>query len=238
MGSPSSLVTSRAALHLSGEHEFPVLPLPLPDSRQMHSLEALLSNPAVALFSQRAAAVKPDFAVTADNAATIAAICSRVDGLPLAIELAAARVKMLPPSALLTRLESRLQVLTAGPRETQFTVFILNAVGLYIFPPLGHWMQLDQRQFGTWAAVAIHDVIAEITTAQELPEPTSLQTPAPAPVPVLVGLGMDSSAKLIEIRWPSGKTETLNNLASDKFYAVLEGSGVVDRAKIVPAGEK
>jgi predicted ATPase len=111
------LVTSRAALRIYGEHEFPVPPLPVPDSRQMHSLEAVLSNPAVALFSQRAAAVKPDFTVTVDNAATVAAICSRVDGLPLAIELAAARVKMLPPNALLTRLESRLQVLTAGPRD-------------------------------------------------------------------------------------------------------------------------
>jgi tetratricopeptide (TPR) repeat protein len=83
----------------------------------MHSLDALLSNPAVALFSQRAAAVKPDFTITAENAPTVAAICSRVDGLPLAIELAAARVKMLPPSALLTRLESRLHLLTAGPRD-------------------------------------------------------------------------------------------------------------------------
>lgn len=111
------LVTSRAALRLYGEHEFPVLPLPLPDSRQMHSLEALLNNPAVALFSQRAAAVKPDFHITAENGPTVAEICSRVDGLPLAIELAAAHVKMLPPGALLTRLESRLQVLTDGPRD-------------------------------------------------------------------------------------------------------------------------
>jgi predicted ATPase/DNA-binding winged helix-turn-helix (wHTH) protein len=111
------LVTSRAALRVYGEHEFPVPPLPLPDPRQMHSLEALLSNPAVALFSQRAAAVKPNFTITAENAPTVAAICSRVDGLPLAIELAAARVKMLSPSALLARLESRLQLLTAGPSD-------------------------------------------------------------------------------------------------------------------------
>ena len=108
------LVTSRSALRVYGEHEFPVLPLPLPDARQMQSLQPLLNNPSVALFSQRAAAVKPDFTVTAENAPAVAAICSRVDGLPLAIELAAARVKMLPPSAMLTRLESRLQLLAAG----------------------------------------------------------------------------------------------------------------------------
>jgi predicted ATPase/DNA-binding winged helix-turn-helix (wHTH) protein len=111
------LVTSRAALRVYGEHEFPVSPLPLPDARQLHSLEALLGNPAVVLFFQRAAAVKPDFTITAENAPTVAAICSRVDGLPLAIELAAARVKVLPPSAVLTRLESRLHLLTAGPRD-------------------------------------------------------------------------------------------------------------------------
>ena len=108
------LVTSRAALRVYGEHEFPVPPLPLPDLRQVGSLEALLSNPAVALFSQRAAAVKPDFTITAENAPAVAAICSRVDGLPLAIELAAARVKMLPPNAMLARLESRLQLLTGA----------------------------------------------------------------------------------------------------------------------------
>jgi predicted ATPase/DNA-binding winged helix-turn-helix (wHTH) protein len=111
------LVTSRAALRVYGEHEFPVPPLPLPAPGQRHSLEALLVNPAVALFSQRAMAIKPDFIITVDNAATVAEICSRVDGLPLAIELAAARIKMLPPSAMLARLESRLQLLTAGPRD-------------------------------------------------------------------------------------------------------------------------
>ena len=116
-GALKILVTSRAALRVYGEHEFPVPPLALPEFRQVHSPEALLRNPAVALFAQRAAAVKPDFSVTADNAAAIAEICSRVDGLPLAIELAAARVKMLSPNAMLARLQSRLQLLTAGARD-------------------------------------------------------------------------------------------------------------------------
>ena len=111
------LVTSRSALRIYGEHEFPVPPLALPESRQARSPEALLRNPAVALFAQRAVAVKPDFTVTTENASAIAEICSRVDGLPLAIELAAARVKMLSPQALLARLQSRLEVLTAGARD-------------------------------------------------------------------------------------------------------------------------
>jgi len=111
------LVTSRAPLRVYGEYEFPVPPLALPDWRQMSSLPALAENPSITLFAQRAQAVKPDFQLTAENAPIVAEICSRVDGLPLAIELAAARVKMLPLSGILTRLESRLQLLTAGARD-------------------------------------------------------------------------------------------------------------------------
>jgi predicted ATPase len=111
------LVTSRAALHLYGEHEFPVPPLTLPDSRSMLPVELLSQYPAVALFVQRAVAAKPDFELNAGNALAITEICARLDGLPLAIELAAARVKVLSPSSLLTRLASRLQVLTGGARD-------------------------------------------------------------------------------------------------------------------------
>jgi len=111
------LVTSRAALHVYGEHEFPVPPLALPHSRSMPSVEVLSQYPAVALFVQRAIAAKPDFELNRENASAVAEICARLDGLPLAIELAAARVKVLSPSSLLTRLASRLQVLTGGARD-------------------------------------------------------------------------------------------------------------------------
>jgi predicted ATPase/serine/threonine protein kinase len=111
------LVTSRAALHVYGEHEFPVSPLALPDSRSKPSVEILSQCPAVALFVQRAVAVKPDFELNRENASTVAEICARLDGLPLAIELAAARVRVLSPSLMLTRLASRLQLLTGGARD-------------------------------------------------------------------------------------------------------------------------
>jgi predicted ATPase/serine/threonine protein kinase len=111
------LVTSRAALHVYGEHEFPVPPLGLPDSRSTPSLEVLSQCPAVALFVQRAVAAKPDFELNQGNAAAVVEICARLDGLPLAIELAAARVKVLSPSSMRTRLASRLQLLTGGARD-------------------------------------------------------------------------------------------------------------------------
>jgi predicted ATPase/serine/threonine protein kinase len=111
------MVTSRAALHVYGEHEFPVPPLALPDSRSKPSVEILSRCPAVALFVQRAVAAKPDFGLNPENAPVVAEICARLDGLPLAIELAAARVKVLSPPLMLTRLASRLQLLTGGARD-------------------------------------------------------------------------------------------------------------------------
>jgi predicted ATPase/serine/threonine protein kinase len=111
------LVTSRAALRVYDEHEFPVPPLALPAAKSSPTLEAMSRYSAIALFLQRAAAVKPDFKLTEENAPAVAEICSRLDGLPLAIELAAARVKLLSPSAMRTRLASRLQLLTGGARD-------------------------------------------------------------------------------------------------------------------------
>jgi predicted ATPase len=111
------LATSRAALHIRGEQEFPLLPLPVPVADQLLSLKALAQVPAVTLFVDLASASQPGFALTAENANAVAGICRRLDGLPLAIELAAARIKALPPAALLVRLEQRLPLLTGGGRD-------------------------------------------------------------------------------------------------------------------------
>jgi predicted ATPase/DNA-binding CsgD family transcriptional regulator len=111
------LVTSRAPLHISGEHEFPIPPLATPDLKQHFEIGDLSEYAAVALFLEHARMIRPDFEVTSSNASPIAEICVRLDGLPLAIELAAARIKLLPPQALLKRLEHRLEVLTGGSQD-------------------------------------------------------------------------------------------------------------------------
>jgi predicted ATPase/class 3 adenylate cyclase len=111
------LATSRELLHVYGEYAYAVPPLALPDLLHLPPLEQLTQYEAVRLFIERAQAVKPDFLVNKDTAPAIAEICTRLDGLPLAIELAAARVKLLSPQAMLTRLERRLSLLTGGARD-------------------------------------------------------------------------------------------------------------------------
>jgi predicted ATPase len=115
------LATSRAALRLSGEQEFSVPALAVPDPAHLPEVEALMEYAAVKLFVDRATRVQPDFALTADNAIAVAAIGARLDGLPLAVELAAARVRALPPSMLLDRLQTpntgTLDLLTRGAQD-------------------------------------------------------------------------------------------------------------------------
>jgi predicted ATPase len=111
------LVASRTVLRLSGEYEFAVPPLAVPPPGTVRDARTLRDYPAVRLFAARARAEAPGFELTSRNVHAIAEICRRLDGLPLAIELAAARIRMLPPQALLARLDDRMSVLTAGPRD-------------------------------------------------------------------------------------------------------------------------
>lgn len=111
------IVTSRIPVHISGEREFLVPPLTLPDNDRTGAPDDLLAFDAIRLFIERAQAIDPDFALADDNASIITDICRRLDGLPLAIVLAAARLKALPPRELLRRLDRRLPLLTGGPRD-------------------------------------------------------------------------------------------------------------------------
>jgi predicted ATPase len=111
------LATSRSVMRVYGEQEYPVPPLKLPDHKRLPPVERLTQYEAVRLFIERAKAARPDFSVTNENAPAVAEICVRLDGLPLAIELAAARIKLLPPGAMLERLGSRLKLVTGGARN-------------------------------------------------------------------------------------------------------------------------
>jgi predicted ATPase/class 3 adenylate cyclase len=113
----SALATSRAALRVYGEREVAIPPLALPDPKRLPPLDELAKYESVELFVERAMAIRPGFEITVENAAAIAGICVRLEGLPLAIELAAARVRILPPDRLLERLTDRLSLLTGGASD-------------------------------------------------------------------------------------------------------------------------
>ncbi|HEU0114623.1 MAG TPA: NB-ARC domain-containing protein, partial [Thermomicrobiales bacterium] len=112
-----ALATSRSTLHVRGEHRLPVEPLPVPTAESSGSVGALARNEAVALFVERSRAARPDFQLTHADAPAVTTICHRLDGLPLAIELAAARIRLLTPAALAAHLDDRLSLLRAGSRD-------------------------------------------------------------------------------------------------------------------------
>lgn len=109
------IATSREALRISAEHVFPLQPLPLPETST--SLAALMDTPVIRLFADRARAARPGFVITEENAPIVAEICARLDGLPLAIELAAARINLLTPADMLEQIDRRFQWLTGGARD-------------------------------------------------------------------------------------------------------------------------
>ncbi len=145
------LATSRARLGQSGEHVVPVEPLAVPSSAQISSLGEIAASSGVRLFVDRARAVHPPFALTEHNAAAIAAICRRLDGLPLAIELAAARSDVLSPQALAARLEQRLELLTGGPIDTPERHRTMRATVAWSVELLGDTDRVFWERLGVFA---------------------------------------------------------------------------------------
>jgi predicted ATPase/DNA-binding CsgD family transcriptional regulator len=145
------LATSRAPLHVRGEHQYPLAPLQLPGPVELASLDDLAEVEAVKLFVERARAIDPAFALTSDNAAAVAGICASLDGLPLAIELAAARTRLFTPAALLARLDRRLPVLTEGPMDAPIRQRTLRSTIGWSFDLLS---ERDQRVFNSLGVFA------------------------------------------------------------------------------------
>jgi non-specific serine/threonine protein kinase len=145
------LVTSRSVLRLRAEHEFAVSPLELPDLNRLPTIDSLKECPSVALFIERAQAVRHDFALTTDNAMAVAEICARLDGLPLSIELAAARIKVLSAKEILARLDYRLTLLTGGARDLPPRQRTIRSAIAYSYDLLGE----SERAFFKSIAVFI-----------------------------------------------------------------------------------
>jgi predicted ATPase len=161
------LVTSRAALRVSGEQVFPIPPLPVPDLNDLPPFDELVRNPAVALFEDRATHVQTDFALTSQNAASVAAICAQLDGLPLALELAAARIRLLPPAILLARLRSgtsgaSLGLLSRGPRDLPDRQQTLRGAIAWSYALLAHTEQQLFRGLGVFSGGFTMDAVETV----------------------------------------------------------------------------
>jgi predicted ATPase/transcriptional regulator with XRE-family HTH domain/Tfp pilus assembly protein PilF len=156
------LVTSRTVLRLRCEHALPVPPLTLPDAATTPEPGTLAESPAVALFVERARAIRPDFALTPAVADDVAAICRRLDGLPLAIELAAARIRLLPPRGLLARLEQRLPLLVGGARDLPDRQRTMRDALAWSYDLLSPAEQVLFRRLGVFVGGATLDAVETV----------------------------------------------------------------------------
>ena len=160
------LATSRELLRIQGEHEYPVPPLIVPAAQGRPSLAELAENGAVALFLQRARAARPAFVLTEENAPAVAEICVRVDGLPLAIELAAARTNVLSPNALLGRLDRRLALLVHGARDLPARQQTMRAAIAWSYDLLAPEEQAVFRKLSVFAGGFTLESASAVMTAE------------------------------------------------------------------------
>jgi predicted ATPase/DNA-binding CsgD family transcriptional regulator len=161
------LVTSRTSLHLSTEHEYALEPLSLPPASAMLRIEDVAASAAVQMFVERARTVRQDFQLTADNALPVAEICLRLDGLPLAIELAATRIRVLPPAWLLARLERRLPLLTGGGSDLPTRQQTMRDAIAWSYELLGPAAQALFRQLAVFVGGASLDAVVATSGALE-----------------------------------------------------------------------
>jgi predicted ATPase len=211
------LVTSRSLLRVSGEHAVEVGPLDLPDHPRAIDPETALSSASVALFTERARAVKPDFVLTPENVKDIVSICVALDGVPLALELAAARMRMLPPASILARLDRALSFLSGGARDLPARQQTLRSTIEWSTQLLGPGEKRLLVQLGVFAGGFSLDAVEFV--AGELPEPG---------FDPLAGLGALVDSSLVREIDRSGQAY-YSMLATVREYALeqLEGGGTL-----------
>jgi predicted ATPase/class 3 adenylate cyclase/DNA-binding CsgD family transcriptional regulator len=217
------LVTSREVLHVRAEHEFPIPPLALPDPNHLPDLATLSHQTAVALFLQQAQAIRPDFQLTDTNARAIAELCGRLDGLPLAIELAAARMKLFSPRALLARLGSRLSVLTSASRDVPARQQTLrNTIGW-------SYQLLDAREQRLFRQLSVFVDGCSMEAIEALCIP-----PDSAPAPILDGVASLVDKSLLQhVEQQVGEEPRFVMLETLREYALesLESHGETQAAR-------
>lgn len=226
-----ALVTSRAVLHVRGEYVFVVPPLPLPALSQRLSVSKLARNPAVALFLRQAQAVQPAFQFTMHNASLVAAVCVQLEGLPLAIELAAAHVNVLSLQLLLSRLERRLLLLTDGPRDMPARQRTLAGAIAWSYDLLDATEQLLFARFGVFVGGATTRAAEVILSDEDVPAPNT--TIAVASSAVLPGIAALISKSLLRHEEQHDGTLRLTMLETIREYALerLAMSGDLERLR-------
>lgn len=218
------LITSREHLHLRGEKVIPVPPLALPELGKLVSPEQLTQYPAVKLFIERATDANPDFHVTEANAPAVVEICAQLDGLPLAIELAAARLRLLPPEALLARLSSRLALLTGGQRDLPARQRTLRQTITWSYELLSAAEQTLFRRLGVFVGGCPLEAVAAVCLPPGAGEPAALDALA----------ALVDQSLLRQVAGPTGAVrhtmlETLREYALEQLDASGEGAAIRSR---------
>lgn len=218
------LVTSRSVLGVYSEHIVSVPPLGLPDPERTPTVEQATQSEAVALFLARARATNPGFALTAANAPAVAELCQRLDGLPLAIELAAARTRLLPPQTLLQRLGSRLQLLTGGPRTLPTRQQTLRATLDWSYDLLMPAEQILFRRLAVFEGGWTLEAAEQVCTADAL-----------CPLNVVDGLASLNDKSILRVGViPGGAPyfsmlETIHEYALERLIAHSEAAALRER---------
>lgn len=216
------ILTSREVLRLYGEHGFPVSTLGLPDPARLPPLDALAQYPALALFVERAQAVNPAFGLTPENAGAVAQLCAGLDGLPLALELAAAQARMLSPEAMLSRFEHRLGFLTEGPRDLPGRQQTLRRTIDW-----SHQL-LDAREQAVFRRLGVFAGGFTLEAAQAVSDPyATLDLPADQAVRALVDKSLLDVRESLEGEPRFSMLETLREYAAEK----LAESGEEERSR-------